>query len=90
MKTAAYELSSVVNSTTDAVLKRKIEKVLEAIKYSPTRSHSLVASIEEDIMNGISSLAAAVATDDKATSERQVDDLLRLISERNRKLQTLN
>jgi mannitol-specific phosphotransferase system IIBC component len=90
MKTAASDVSSIMSNTTDAVLKKRIEKVFEAIKYSPTRSHSLVSDIEKDIVEGIDSLRSSVAADDKATSDKQVDSLLRLVSERNRKLQTLN
>jgi len=90
IKTAAYDLSRIMNNTTDAALKKKIEKVFEAIKYSPTRSHALVSGIEREIMDGITSLDSAVAMNEMATSEKQIDSLLRLISERNRKLQTLN
>lgn len=90
MKMAASELSSIMSNTTDAALRKKLEKVFEAIKYSPTRSHSLVSNIEQEILEGIDSLNSSVAMDDTTTSEKQVGNLLRLISERNRKLQTLN
>lgn len=90
MKTAAYDLSQIMNNTTDAALKKKIEKVVEAIKYSPTRSHALVSGTEREIMDGIRSLGASVAMNDQATSEKQIESLLRLVSERKRRLQTLN
>jgi hypothetical protein len=90
MKMAASELAGIMDNTADAVLKKKIEKVFEAIKYSPTKSHIAVSSVENDILNGISSLKSLAAKEEKAACEKQIDSLLRLISERNRKLRTLN
>lgn len=90
VKKTASELSSIMSDIDDAGLRKKVEKVFDALKSSPARSHPDVAGIENDILISIREIKDALQTEDESFITNKINTLLRLISERNSRLKLLN
>ena len=90
IKKASTEMASILNSTTDRALKKKLEKVYDALSTSPVKSHRDVLQLESQIVSGISDLHTACQLNVNETVGTQADSLLALVEERNRQLKILN
>jgi hypothetical protein len=90
IKKATLEVSSILNSVTDTGLRKKVEKVFDALKSSQIKSHPDAAGIESNILISIGELKEALKTDDENFITRKIDSLLASVSERNSRLKALN
>jgi Na+/melibiose symporter-like transporter len=90
VKDASAKLKSVLDNIKEKDIKKKVEKVYDAIYSSPVKSHPSLAQLENNILNSIDELKDALLekNNDKTTSLSET--LLSAINERNQRLKNLN
>ncbi|MDR2590240.1 MAG: hypothetical protein LBC71_04545 [Oscillospiraceae bacterium] len=90
VKDASAKLKSVLDNIKEKDIKKKVEKVYDAIYSSPVKSHPSLAQLENSILNSIDELKDALfeKNNDKTTSLSET--LLSAINERNQRLKNLN
>ena len=82
------DMGGIADRCTDAELKKSIEKFADELKYSDPVSSDELEEIEKNISDGIDKLSALVNEDTEA-AKKQVDELTRLLSDRNRRCKAL-
>jgi hypothetical protein len=90
IKRAAAEMEALLNSASDRQVKKQFEKILDAIRASPVKTHPSVTPIEMRIFNSIGDMRNLAGGNDGAALMEQSEALLSLIAERNRQLKTLH
>ncbi len=86
IKEASSRVRSLVDKMSDKGANRAIEAVYDLLHSSPTRSHSSVELLEEDIINKVTELDVAVCSDDISKVLSTSKELIAIVEERNRKL----
>jgi len=90
IKSATSEVSALLNRVDDKATKKKVERVFDELNSSPTKSHPEIASLESNILTALNRLKNAVSDGNKDEIAQTADALFAAVSERNRKLKTLN
>ena len=89
IKQATGEVTAMIQAVSDLSLKKKLEKVYDAMSTSQVKTHPKVMQIESEILYAINDLRASCKSNhEKATD--QATALLILIEEKNRKLRLIN
>lgn len=82
------DMSGIADRCKDAELKRKVEKFADELKYSDPVSSDELEDIEKKISDGIDRLSDLV-NEDAETADKQLGELERLLSDRNRRCKAL-
>jgi hypothetical protein len=90
VKDASAKLKSLCERVSDKEVKKKVEKVYDAIYSSPVKSYPNLAQIENNILHSINKLEEAISTGNTENILSLVNSLLEAINERNRQLKLLN
>lgn len=90
IKKASSEMKAIQNTISDKALKKKLEKIYDAISTSPVKTHPDVLQLESKILSDIGELRTSCSSNGNETVIAQADSLLTLIEERNRQLRILN
>ncbi|MCL1996345.1 MAG: hypothetical protein FWG63_09085 [Defluviitaleaceae bacterium] len=90
VKTATTQLKRVLEKVEDKAIKRKVERVYDAVNSSPIKSHPNVTYIETKIMTLIYELTDAVLANEKQAIISSADSLLSAINMRNSQLKNFN
>jgi glucan phosphoethanolaminetransferase (alkaline phosphatase superfamily) len=90
VKSASARLESMVEGIGDKEARKKVERVYDAIKSSPVRSHPDLADVETRILESINELGGAVSAGNKDAIVSMADRLLSSVNERNTRLKNLN
>jgi len=90
VKNASAQLKSLLDSISDKDVKKKVERVYDAIYSSPIKSHPELAQIEDHILQSISNLEKEVSAGNDESIKGLATTLLSAVSERNMRLKALN
>jgi signal transduction histidine kinase len=90
VKDASAKLKGLLDSVSDKEVKKKIEKVYDAVYSSPIKSHPELSQMENRILQSIGDLESAVSTKNAERIISLSESLLTAINERNRQLKTFN
>lgn len=90
IKQASSEMSALLNTVNERTMKKRLEKVYDALSTSPVKTHPNVMQLESQILSGIRDLCMSCQSNEGEIALSQVDALLKLIEERNRQLKILN
>lgn len=90
VKKAAAQVASVMDNVHDRETRKRLERVYDAINASPAKSHVSVSALESQILAAISNLTGGVSAVGDPQTRDQVDNLLAMVSERNRQLMIFN
>lgn len=82
------DMGGIADRCKDAELKKSVEKFADELKYSDPVSSDELEEIEKKISDGIDKLSALV-NDDTEAAQKQLDELDRLLSDRNRRCKAL-
>lgn len=88
IKITEDELLSLYEKTKDDAVKKQINKLCEMIRYSDPISHPSIILIEQKISQKISLLSADIECNNNDVFEK-IEEIISLISERNRKCKLL-
>jgi len=89
IKEAASELNMLMRQTTDAVLKKKIEKLNDAVRNSQVKSHPTLAIMEQVILRDIQELKENVSDLDNLAANSTIDRINGRLAERNTRISNL-
>ena len=87
VKESSAKLQSVLQRITDRSTVKKVERVYDLIRSSPSKSNAGVRSLEQQVINEIERLAGENDTEQIVSI---ADNIYRLAEERNRQLKTNN
>lgn len=90
VKKATTEISSIMDGLNNLEVKKKLEKVYDAINASPVKSHPELLSMESQIIVSIANLRDAVSDDRIENVFSLSDAILSMVNERNRHLRLLH
>jgi signal transduction histidine kinase len=90
VKDASAKLKGLLESISDKDLKKKVERVYDAIYSSPVKSHPNLAQMEYHILESIYELEDAVSNGNKDNIISLANSLLVAVNERNMQLKTHN
>jgi len=90
IKDASVKLKCLLEIISDKEMKKKVERVYDAIYSSPVKSHPNLARMENHILESINNLESAVKTENKESIISIVNSLLFSINERNNFLKSLH
>jgi hypothetical protein len=90
VKQASAELKGLLNSVSDKEVKKKVEKVYDALYSGPVKSHPNLVQAESQILMSIGSLKDAVYEGENTKIIAIAEVLLISVNERNRQLKMLN
>ena len=77
--------SNLCKKATSTEVSDSVKKVYDALRYSPRRSHTQLAELEESILDHLQALDVAVSTNDVVAVQEETTQLLVMIDERNSK-----
>jgi hypothetical protein len=86
IKEVSVKLKELLENIGDKEVKKKVERVYDAIYSSPTKSHPDLAQIEEDILKSIRALERVISAGDKDEIINLARSLETAIDERNGRL----
>lgn len=89
IKNAASELNSLISQAEDTAFKKKLEKLYDEIRSSQVKSYPALAGIENHIIMQIEDLKERVLAGDYINADGIINDLLKLVFERNSKIAML-
>ena len=90
IKDSAIRLKGVLDKIQDKAVKKKVEKLYDALYASPVRSRPELAQIENHIIQSIGELERAAYNGNHGAVGSLADSLLAAVNERNMRLKTLN
>ena len=90
VKEASAKTKGLADRVTDRKIKKKIERVYDAIHSSPVKSHPNLAQMESGILQAICKLEDAISDEDNESINSLAASLLADINERNIRLKLLN
>jgi hypothetical protein len=90
VKDASVKVKAILESIKDKEIKKKIERVYDAIYSSPVKSNTNLTNIENSILQSINDLEDTISTENKEQIIKLSESLLEKINERNRQLKTHN
>ena len=90
VKDASAKLSLLKDKVSDKDLKKKVEKVYDAVYTSPIKSHPEIAQLESKILQSINELENAIMAEDTDAITTITDSLHGAITERNTRLKLFN
>lgn len=90
LKRAMSEVGSIVPNINDRETRRKVESVFDAIASSSVKSHHSLAVLEERILTAIGTMRELAGSSNWQGVMSQSDELLGMLSERQRQLKLLN
>ena len=88
MKMFRLDMQYIVDSCTDAELKKPLEKLADNFKYSDPVSSDELVEIEANLQSQVKKLAALVSTD-KEAAKAQITEVSNLLADRNRRCKEL-
>ncbi|WP_438445111.1 hypothetical protein [Gorillibacterium sp. sgz5001074] len=89
IKDASAELRLLMEQTTDAMLKKNLEKLYDTCRSSQVKSHPTLYGLEEVIAQNIQLLKGFVTKNEKAESAELIDTISMQLLERNRKISNM-
>lgn len=89
IKTAISEVHSIMKEIKDPKLRKKVEKVYDALKSSQVRTYPELANIEVNIVNNIEKLEIATKQNLEGDIDKIIHEILKMINERNQKIKLL-
>lgn len=89
IKSLTIDAESLMSRAQSEEIKAECKKVYEAVRYSDPMSHDALSSIESEITIKLSTLSDAVAGADYEMVSKTANELVILISDRNRKCKLL-
>ena len=90
VKNAKAEMSSILNAIKDSDVKKKPQKVYDAINASPVKSYPSLSSLETQILIAITIMKKTISDNNKEEIILQSETLLTMVNERNRQLRLLH
>jgi len=90
VKDASAMLKGILESVSDKEVKRKVERVYDAVYSSPVKSHPNLAQTENLVLESINKLDDVIYSGDKENIISSANSLLSAVNERNMRLKTLN
>ena len=90
VKKASARLEQMVDGVEDKTVKKKLEKVYDAIYSSPVKSHPNLHQMEMRILDEINELDDAILSGNTDTILSLANSLLRAMNERNMRLRSFN
>jgi hypothetical protein len=90
VKNASAKVKSILDSISDKDVKKKVERVYNALYTSPVKSHPDLAQMESRIITSINELEDEVAEGKKEEIISLANSLLTAVNERNMRLRNLN
>jgi hypothetical protein len=90
IKDASTKLKLLLENISDKEIKKKVERVYDAIYSSPVKSHPNLAQMENSILQSINEIEDAVSAGNKDAMISLANSLLGAVNERNMRLKTLN
>ena len=90
IKGSAIRIKDVEDKVRDKVAKKRVEKLYDALKSSPVKSHPELAQMEYHIIQSIGELERAAYDGNKDTVISLVESLISAVNERNVRLRALN
>ena len=89
VKSASAKVKGIMESVSNKDLRKRVERVYDALSTSPVKSHPNLAQMESQVLLSINELSGAVSADEKEKIIALTDSLLVLANERNRQLRML-
>lgn len=86
IKIAIGEMNNIMQQAQGAKVRKKVEKVYDAVKSSQVKTYPALAGIERNIIEDIRRLEIAVVQNIEEDVYMLADQILTLIDERNRKI----
>jgi ethanolamine utilization protein EutQ (cupin superfamily) len=83
------DVEGIVDCCQDTSLKKSIEKLSEAIRYSDPVSNEQLKSIEDKLGVEVNNLSEMVTANDVEAAQKKVLEIQNLLAERNRKCKAL-
>ena len=90
VKKASAQIKGLLSQIQDRDVKKKMEKVYDALYSSPIKSHPNLAQIENRILESINALEEEISAGNKESIISSTNSLLNAVNERNMRLKTLN
>ena len=90
VKDASAKLKKILETINDKEVKKKVERIYDAIYSSPVKSHPNLVQLENGILMSINALEDAVLSGNKDNILSLINSLLGTVNERNMRLKTLN
>lgn len=90
VKDASIKLKGLLESVSDKEVKKKVERVYDAVYSSPSKSHTKLAQMETRILQDINELEDAISRGSRENIISLSNSLLSAANERNMLLRTLN
>ena len=90
VKDASARLKGLVDTIGDKEVKRKVERLFDAVYSSPVKSHADLVQMESCILDSIAELEDAVRAGNKEEITARANSLLGEVNERNMRLRRLN
>ncbi|MEO3945884.1 hypothetical protein [Gorillibacterium sp. CAU 1737] len=82
----AQEILALMNQVKERAFQKKLEKVYDAFQSSQLKTHPSLFGVEDAIAQSVQRLKETIREEGYQEAERQIEDLLALIAERNAKL----
>lgn len=89
IKSLTVDAESLIAHASSEALKAECKKVYEAVRYSDPMSNDALAPVESQITIKFTAFSDAVNADDENTAKTVADELVILISDRNKKCKLL-
>lgn len=86
IKFASSRVKALISRTSDKKAEKAIERAYDILHASPTKSAMAVKKIEEEVLNKVTQLENAVASNQSADIISYSGEIIELMNERNRKL----
>ena len=89
VKDASAKLKNLLETINDKEIRKKVERVYDALYSSPVKSHPSLEQIETKILTSINGLEEAILSENRDAINMLTDSLVSAINERNTWLKTL-
>ena len=90
VKDASAKIKGLLEKVSDKEVKKKIERLYDALYSSPVKSHNSLAQMENSILISIIEIESAVSVGNKARIVSLANAVLAAVNERNIRLKALN
>jgi len=90
VKNASVKLKGMLDRVEDKEIRKKVERVFDAVNSSPVKTHSDLARVENDILHSIYELEDEITLGDNEKIVSIASSLLIAVNERNVRLKSIN
>ena len=89
MQLLSNDVASMIDKATNAAIRSRLEELQDMIRSSDPMSHTSLVLVDQKISNKITDLTALVKDNDTVKVGNMIDEIERMLGERNRKCKIL-